>query len=146
MSSDVTIVSIVPSDLHILLREQISDSLHKAEAQQKKLQTIDRRYGALSLVLAASAALIAGQSALTNSPLIKNWQFTSALSTVLTLGAAIAAGAQKQLAPPDRLSATSDCVAKLKVLKGETLGPVYDLEPVSEAYQQILSEFSRIDC
>jgi hypothetical protein len=37
------------------------------------------------------------------------------------------------------------CVAQLKALKIETLSAYYELEAVSDAYQKILTEFSRVD-
>lgn len=65
---------------------------------------------------------------------------------MLTLGATLAAGIQKQIAAPDLLNEASECVAKLKALKVETVTNTYEIEQVSDEYQQILADFSKIDC
>lgn len=52
----------------------------------------------------------------------------------------------KQLAAPDLLAEASECVAKLKALKVETVDSDYDVEQISETYQQILTDFSKVDC
>lgn len=133
-------------DQHDILRQQISESLKKAEAQKNKLKTTERRYSIMSICLGALATFITGQSAVSNDPLIGNWRLNTTVASVLTLGVTIAGGMQKQLAAPDLLSEACECVAKLKALKVETIVSTYDAEQVSEEYQKILSDFSHIDC
>ncbi len=129
-----------------ILQQQIQSSLDKAQAQRNKLRTIDRRYSILGLILGATATFIAGQSAVANDPLIGNWRATATVASVITLGATITSGLQKQLADPDLLVETSECTAKLKALRIEMIAGTFDLEQVSEQYQQVLSEFSNVDC
>ncbi|MBD2527154.1 hypothetical protein [Nostoc sp. FACHB-133] len=129
-----------------VLRQQIDDSLKKAETQKNKLKTIERRYSIINICLGALATFITGQSAVSNDPLIGNWRINTTVASVLTLGVTIVGSMQKQLAAPDLLSEASECVAKLKALKVETIVSTYDTEQVSEEYQQILSDFSKIDC
>jgi hypothetical protein len=129
-----------------VLGQQIQDSLKKAEANKNKLKTIEKRYSIINILLSASATFIAGLSAVSNEPLMGNWRTTATVASVLTLGATVVGGIQKQLAAPDLLAETSECVAKLKALKVEIVVGNYDLKQVSEEYQQILSDFSKVDC
>ncbi|HEY9664576.1 MAG TPA: hypothetical protein V6C65_39550 [Allocoleopsis sp.] len=129
-----------------ILRQQIQSSLQRAETHKNKLKTIERRFSIINICLGATATLIAGQSAIADNPLIGNWRTTTTIASVITLSATIVGGIQKQLAAPDFLVEASECVAKLKALKVETISPTYEVEPVSEEYQQILSDFSKVDC
>ncbi len=130
---------------HTHLREQIDRSLHQATLQKHHLQKIDRQYSVLNIVLGAIAAFIAGQSAIADKPAIGNWRNVAMVASGLTLTATIASGVQKQIAPTDLVAEVSQCVAQLKALKIETLSTHYELEAVSDAYQKILTEFSRVD-
>ncbi|MDX2241073.1 MAG: hypothetical protein NW224_10355 [Leptolyngbyaceae cyanobacterium bins.302] len=130
---------------HSDLRQQIDHSLQRASAQKHKLQTIDRKYSIINIVLGAIAAFVAGQSVVADKPLVGNWRVMTTFASVLTLGATVAAGVQKQIASPDLVAEVSQCVAELKALKIETLSPIYELEKVSEEYQKILTEFSKVD-
>lgn len=67
------------------------------------------------------------------------------VASVLTLGATVAAGVQKQIAAPGLIAEVSQCVAQLKALRIETVGSSFELEKVSEEYQKILTEFSQVD-
>lgn len=130
---------------HNDLRQQIDHSLQRAVAQKDKLQTIDRKYSIVNIILGAVAAFVAGQSVMADKPIVGNWKTMTTFASVLTLGATVAAGVQKQVAAPDLVAEVSQCVAELKALKIETLSPAYELEKVSEEYQKILTEFSRVD-
>jgi hypothetical protein len=132
--------------LHDNLRQQIHSSLQKASGQKQQLKKLDRRYSLLNICLGALATFVTGQSAVANQPVIGNWQMTTTLASVLTLGATVVSGFHKQLAAPDLLAETSACVAKLKALKVETVDADYDVEQISDAYQQILADFSKVDC
>ncbi|MBE7385440.1 MAG: hypothetical protein F6J95_029080 [Leptolyngbya sp. SIO1E4] len=131
---------------HSALRQQIQQSLQKAETQKKRLKSTDRRYTITNLVLSAIATFIAGESAISGEPIMGNWRFTAMMASVCTLGATLAAGIHKQIASPDQLLETSECAAKLKVLKIETISEDYELDAVNAEYQHILSEFARVDC
>jgi hypothetical protein len=146
MSSSLNAPPTHSDDQCNVLRQQIQDSLQKAEVHKNKLKTIERHYGTINILLGAIATFIAGQAAISNDPLIVNWRTTTAIASVVTLGATVVGGIQKQLADPDVLAEASECVAKLKALKVETIAPTYEIEPVSEEYQQILSDFSKVDC
>lgn len=131
---------------HSDLRKQIQTSLHKAETQKNKLKKTDRRYSVTNLILGAVATFIAGESAIANEPLMGNWRFTTTVASLCTLSATVVAGVHKQVAPTDLIIESSECAAKLKALRIETIPAVYELEEVSSAYQDLLSEFSRVDC
>lgn len=134
------------SNQHETLRQQIYASLQKAETQKNKLKTIDRRYSILNICLGALATFIAGQSAVSKDPLIGTWKSTTTVASLLALSATVATGIHKQVASPDVLAETSECVAKLKALKVEIVTPTYSLEAVSAEYRQILANFSQVDC
>lgn len=127
------------------LRQQIDHSLQKATAQRNNLQKIDRKYSIINIVLGAIAAFVAGQSVMADKPIVGNWKAMTTFASVLTLSATVASGVQKQIASPDLVAEVSQCVAELKALKIETLSPNYELEKVSEEYQKILTEFSRVE-
>jgi len=127
------------------LRQQIDTSLQRASTQKIKLQNLDRRYSIANIVLGAVAAFIAGQSVMGEKALIGDWKVMTTISSVLTLAATVATGVQKQIASPDLVAEVSQCVAQLKALKIETLSPTFEMEKVSEEYQKILTEFSKVD-
>lgn len=129
-----------------ILRQHIQSSLQKAEAQRLKLKAIDRRYSIINLCLGTLATFIAGQSGASNEPLIVDWRTTATVASVLTLSVTIVGGIQKQLAAPDMITEVNECVAKLKALKIETVVPTFEVDQVSEEYQQILSDFTKVDC
>lgn len=132
-------------DQHDDLRQQIDSSIQKAAAQKTKLTDIDRKYSIINIVLGAVAAFVAGQSVIAQEPLFGDWKVMTTFASVLTLGATVASGVQKQIASPDLVAEVSQCVAELRALKIETLSPTYEFEQVSEEYQKILTEFPRVD-
>ena len=127
------------------LKAQIDLSLQKAEAHRNRLKTADRRYSILNIVLGAIATFIAGESAISGTPLMGGWRFTTTVASVCTLGATLSAGIQKQVVSPELLIETSECAARLKSLKIETLAPAYSMDEVRDTYQSILSEFARVE-
>lgn len=137
--------SIDPDSQSEILRQQIYSSLDKAQAHRNNLKRANTRYSIVNILLSAAATFIAGQAAVTGNP-INSWRFTCMIASGYALGATVTAGLQKQLADPDLLTEASECVGKLKSLKIETIAPTYDLQEVSDKYEQILSEFSSIDC
>ena len=146
MSPDLNTTTDDANNRYSRLRQQIQLSLQKSEAQKNRLKSTDRRYTIMNLVLGAIATFIAGESAIAGEPIFGSWRFTATLASVCTLSATIVAGVRKQVASPELLLEASECTAKLKALKIETIPETYELEPVSDAYQHILSEFTRVDC
>ncbi|MEO1620172.1 MAG: hypothetical protein AAFU53_03965 [Cyanobacteria bacterium J06632_3] len=127
------------------LKTQIDLSLQKAEAHRNRLKNADRRYSILNIVLGAIATFIAGEAAISGTPMVGGWRVTTTIASVCTLGATLSAGIHKQVASPELLIETSECAAKLKSLKIETLASSYPVEEVRDTYQNILSEFSRVE-
>ncbi|MEO1386976.1 MAG: hypothetical protein AAFV85_06305 [Cyanobacteria bacterium J06634_6] len=133
------------SDQHSRMREQIKISLQKVRSQKDHLIRTDRRFSIASLLLGAIATFIAGQSAIADEPMLGNWRFTTTIASLCTLGATISTGVHKQVVPTDLLVETSECTAQLKVLSIETIPAVYDVEAVTDNYQRLIAEFSRVD-
>jgi hypothetical protein len=123
-----------------VLREQIGDSLEKAQAQKNTLKRTNSRYTTANIILGALAALLAGTAGTVGNA--ANWKPICLLAAVCSAGAAVTT----KLQTAEQLTEASECVGQLKALKVETITPTDDLEEVSEKYQQILSEFSTIDC
>lgn len=134
------------SDEHEALRLQIHDSLRRAQARRDGLKHTNTRYGVLNVTLAALATFVAGLSTVSGVPLFgDDWRFTCGVAAVLTLGATVIAGLQKQLADPESLNAASECVGKLRSLEIEASPRTYDVEAVRERYKGILTDFSSLD-
>ncbi|MEM6868489.1 MAG: hypothetical protein AAGB19_06975 [Cyanobacteria bacterium P01_F01_bin.3] len=130
---------------HARMRSQIKLSLQKATSQRDRLMHTDRRFSIASLVLGAIATFIAGESAIAGEPMLGNWRFTTTIASLCTLGATVSTGVHKQVVPTDLLIETSECTAQLKVLAIETIPADYDVEVVTDSYQRLISEFSRVD-
>lgn len=145
-SADSTIVApLASTDGHKILQQQIDLSLQKAQAQKQKLKKTDQRYSITHIILSALAAFITGQSAVSGKAMIVDWKVTTAIASLLGFSTTLVAGIQKQLVSSDLLEESSECVARLKALKIETLTPTYNVETVSTTYQQLLAEYSNID-
>lgn len=130
------------SDLEIHLdamREEISESLEKAEAQRNALKRKNSRYMTTNIILSALAALLAGIAGTMGNA--QNWKITCLFAAACSAGVTVTA----KLQTTEQLTEASECVGQLKALKVETVTPTYDLEQVSEKYQQIISDFSAID-
>jgi hypothetical protein len=123
-----------------LLREQINSSLEKAQTQRNTLRRNNSRYTVANMILGAIATLLAGTAGFVGNS--GTWRSVCLLAAVCSAGATVTAKMQTA----DQLTEASECVGQLKALRIETIIPTYDLEQVSEKYQQILSEFSTIDC
>lgn len=123
-----------------VLRGQIESSLEKAQAQKKMLKRNNARFTTVNILLGALAALLAGTAGTVGKA--ATWKPICLLAAVCSAGAAVTA----KLQTPEQLTEASECVGQLKALKVETMTSTDDLEEVSEKYQQILSEFSSIDC
>lgn len=127
------------------LRQQIETSLQKAKLQKTKLIQTDMRLSIASIVLGAIATFIAGESAIAGEPMLGNWRFTTTVASICTLGATVTTGIHRQIVPTDLLVEASECTAQLKALHIETIPTVYDVEIVTDSYQRLIAEFSRVD-
>jgi hypothetical protein len=123
-----------------VLRGQIEGSLEKAQAQKNTLKRNNSRFTIANIILGALAALLAGIAGTVGNAV--NWKPICLFAAVCSAGATVTA----KLQTVEQLTEASECVGQLKALKVETIAPPEDLEKVSEKYQQILSEFSSIDC
>lgn len=122
------------------LREQIHNSLEKAQVQKNTLKRNNSRYTTANIIFAAIAAVFAGTAGTIGNA--ENWKPICLVAALCSVGATVTAKMQTT----ESLTEASECVGQLKALRIETITPTYDLEQVSEKYQQILSEFSAIDC
>lgn len=122
-----------------MLREQISSSLKNAQAQKNTLQRHNSRYSVANLTLSLFATLLA-TVALNGSG--AEWKRLCLFAAVCSAGATVTA----KLQSAGELTEVSECVGQLKELKIETIAPTCDLAMATEKYQQILSEFTTIDC
>ncbi|MGH2416423.1 MAG: hypothetical protein ACRDEA_22555 [Microcystaceae cyanobacterium] len=123
-----------------VLREQIESSLEKAQVQKTALKRNNSRYTTANIILGVLATLLAGTAGIFGNA--ANWKGTCLLAAICSAGATVTAKMQTA----EQLTEASECVGQLKALKVETITPTDDLEEVSEKYQQILSEFSTVDC
>lgn len=123
-----------------VLREQIHNSFEKAQVQKSTLKRNNSRYTTANIVLGALAALFAGTAGTVGNA--ENWKPICLFAALCSVGATVTAKMQMT----EQLTEASECVGQLKALRIEAITPTYDLEQVSEKYQQILSEFSTIDC
>ncbi|MCY7392552.1 MAG: hypothetical protein LH647_14020 [Leptolyngbyaceae cyanobacterium CAN_BIN12] len=132
--------SVDPTKQSDLLREQIHSSLEKAQTQRNTLKRNNSRYTTANLILGAIATFLAGTAGVFGNA--QNWKPVCLLAAVCSGGATVTAKMQTA----EQLTEASECVGQLKALRVETMIPTYDVEQVSGKYQQILSEFSTIDC
>lgn len=140
-------MSTVSERQHDTLRQQINDSLQKASGHKEKLKRTHSRYGIANIILGALATFTAGQAALLGQAAVTGgWRVTCAVASGLALGATVVAGVQRQIVDPEILTQASECVSRLRGLKVDTIGPEYDLEEARRRYQQVLAEFSGIEC
>lgn len=123
-----------------LLREQISSSLKKAQVQKNTLKRNNSRYATTNIILSALATLLAATAGLFGNA--ANWKGACLLAAVCSSVVTVTTKMQKA----EQLTEASECVGQLKALNVETIVPTYDLDEVSGKYQQILSNFSTIDC
>jgi hypothetical protein len=123
-----------------VLRGQIEGSLEKAQAQKHTLKRTNSRYTTANIILGALAALLAATAGAVGNA--ANWKPICLFAAVCSASATVTA----KLQTGEQLTEASECVGQLKALKVETITPPDNLEKVSEKYQQILSEFSSIDC
>jgi hypothetical protein len=121
------------------VREQISSSLDKAQAQRNTLKRKNSQYTTANIVLSAMAALLATMAGTIGNA--QNWKLTCLFAAVCSAGVTVTT----KLQTAEQLTEASECVGQLRALKVETITPTYDLQQVSEKYQQILSEYSTID-
>jgi hypothetical protein len=123
-----------------VLREQISSSLERAQVQNSTLKRNNSLYNTSNIILSALATLLAATAGIFGTA--ANWKGLCLLAAGCSFGATVTAKMQTA----EQLNKASECVGQLKALKVETIVSTYDWEHVSEKYQQILSDFSTIDC
>ncbi len=138
-------MSTTSNDQHQELRQHIHDSLRKASAHRDRLKRVSTRYSVINIVLGSLATLVAGVSAVQAAPVTGSWVSTCGIASLFAFGGTVVMGLQKQLADPDLLNEASECVGRLRALRVDTVPPTYDVEVVRQKYQQVLSDFSRID-
>ena len=122
------------------LKARISSSLEKARTQKNALKRKSSRYATINIVLGAIAAVLAGFAGTVGKT--STWRPLCLTAAVCSIGVTVTA----KLQTTDELTQASECVGQLKALQIETIFPPYDSEKVLGKYQQILSEFSTIDC
>lgn len=122
------------------LKARISSSLEKARTQKNALKRKSSRCATANLVLGAIAAALAGVAGTVGKA--STWKPLCLTAAVCSIGVTVTA----KLQTTDELIQASECVGQLKALQIETIFPTYDSEKVLGKYQQILSEFSTIDC
>lgn len=125
-----------------VIREKILASLKQAQSQQTDTQRKNSRYTLGNILLGAIAALSAGAAGTIGNA--ENWKPVCLFSAACSVGVTVTARLQN--IEHRKLTKTSECVGQLKALKIETLTPPYDLDQVSEKYQQILAEFPTVNC
>lgn len=118
------------------MRTQISGSLEKARKRRNTLKRKNSRYTTTNILLSALATLLAGMAGTIGSA--QNWKVTCLFASVCSAGVTVIT----KLQTAERLTETSECIGQLKALKVETVTPTYDLQQVTEKYEQILSDFS----
>jgi hypothetical protein len=123
------------------LREEIKNSLEKAQVQRSAIKRHNSNYATLNIVFSAIAALLAGTAGIlgTQGGL---WKETCLFSAAFSAAAMAAAKTQMT----EQMTDTSECVGQLKALKVETLVANCDWDQVSEKYHHIHSELVSIDC
>lgn len=93
---------------------KIQESLKKATAQKDRLKRSTTTYGVANLVLGGVATFVGGIPTVSGTPFFGEWQTTAGVAAVFAFLATLAAGLQRQLANPDLLVKTSECVGKLR--------------------------------
>jgi hypothetical protein len=128
------------------LVQQIQASLHKATAGKDRIRRTMTRMSLAGTALTALATFAAGLPTVIGKPIVAgDWRITCGVATLFTLAATIVAGAQTQLANPDALTQSSECVGKLRALVIDTLEPGFDAAEVRKQYRAILTEYAQID-
>lgn len=118
------------------MRTQISSSLEKARERRNTLKRKNSRYTTTNILLSALSTLLAGMAGTIGNA--QNWKVTCLFAAVCSAGVTVTT----KLQTAERLTEASECIGQLKSLKVETVAPTYDLQQVTEKYEQILSDFS----
>jgi hypothetical protein len=139
-------VSTIPNAHYDDLEKLIDASLQKACAQKDKLRRTGSRCTVTNIIFSALATFIAGAAVIFPSLVGTSWRLTCAFAGACALSATIVGGLQKHLADPEILVEASECCAKLKSLKLQTMGRKYDWEKVRTEYGQIITGCQRVNC
>jgi hypothetical protein len=124
------------------LQVQIHDSLDSSEAQRKTIKRKNSRYTLANIVLGALAALSAGMAGTVGNA--ATWKPVCLFAAACSVGVTVTA--RMQTLEYEKLTEISECVGQLKALKVEAFTPPYDLEQLSQKYQEILAEFPAVNC
>lgn len=139
-------MSTIPNAQYDDLEKLINDSLQKACAQKDKLRRTGSRCTITNIIFSALATFIAGGAVIFPSMVGTSWRLTCAVAGACALSATIVGGLQRHLADPETLVEASECCAKLKSLKLQTMGRKYDWEKVRTEYGQIIMGCQRVNC
>jgi hypothetical protein len=103
--------------------EWIRTGLRAAESHVRRLRRADTWSIIVGTAASATAAFVAGVTAVQKQPLVSSWATTCAVAALLSLAAALATGLHKGLGISDRLTKASACSGKLRALDlAATLG------------------------
>ena len=126
--------------------QQIQTSFQKATAQRKKLEKNTTRYTITGIILSALATFVAGVPSLMGEPVITDsWRITCAVAALITLATTIVTSVQAQVAKPDILARSSECVGRLRALLLELQAQDVDYDQVRKQYQAVLVDFAEVE-
>ena len=126
--------------------QQIQASFQKATAQRKKLERNSTRYTITGIILSALATFVAGVPSLMGEPIIADsWRITCTVAAIITLATTIVTSVQTQVAKPDTLARSSECVGRLRALLLDLQAQDVDYEQVRKQYQAVLIDFSEVE-
>ena len=126
--------------------QQIQASFQKAAAQRKKLERNTTRFTIAGIILSALATFVAGVPSLSGEPMIaESWRITCMVAAIITLATTIISSVQTQVAKPDILARSSECVGRLRALLLELQAQDVDYEQVRKQYQAVLVDFAEVE-
>ena len=126
--------------------QQIQASFQKATAQRKKLERNSTRYTITGIILSALATFMAGVPSLMGEPIIADsWRITCTVAAIITLVTTIVTSVQTQVAKPDTLARSSECVGRLRALLLDLQAQDVDYEQVRKQYQSVLVDFAELE-
>ena len=126
--------------------QQIQASFQKATAQRKKLERNTTRYTITGIILSALATFVAGVPSLMGEPVITDsWRITCTVAAIITLATTIVTSVQTQVAKPDILARSSECVGRLRALLLDLQAQDVDHDQVRKQYQAVLVDFAEME-
>jgi uncharacterized membrane protein (DUF485 family) len=126
--------------------QQIQASFQKATAQRKKLERNTTRYAITGIILSALATFVAGVPSLMGEPIIADsWRITCTVAAIITLATTIVTSVQTQVAKPDTLARSSECVGRLRALLLDLQAQDVDYDQVRKQYQAVMIDFAEVE-